>query len=77
VFVVEQAIAKQGLFEVFATSERVCLQDILDASIEALNPAVVPGCPGAGQAMFDVQRGAQWVEFVLAAGLCRVKRAGR
>jgi hypothetical protein len=73
-FVVEQAIAKQGLFEVFAASEMMCLQDVLDASIEAFDHAVGTGNSGAGQVMFDVQRGAQLVEFMLAAGLFVVEK---
>jgi hypothetical protein len=69
VFVVEQTIAKQGLFEVFATPEMMSLQDVRDTSIETLDPASGLRRPGAGQAMFDVQRRAQLIEFMLAAGL--------
>jgi hypothetical protein len=67
--VVEPAVAKQGLFEIFATPEMMGFQDVRDAPIEALDPSIGLRRPGSGQAMFDVQRGAQSVEFMLAAGL--------
>jgi hypothetical protein len=68
VFVVEQAIAEQGLFKVFAAHEMMGLQDVRDAPIEALDPSVGLWRPGTGQAMLNGKRGAQLIELMPTAG---------
>jgi hypothetical protein len=68
VFVVEQAIAEQGLFKVFAAHEMRGLQDVRDATIEAFDPPVGLRRPGTGQAVLNGKRGAPLIELMPTAG---------
>lgn len=58
VFIVERGVTKQGLFQVFATQEVMGLQDIRNATVEALDHCIGLWRPGAGQTLFDAQSGA-------------------
>ena len=66
--VVEQDVAVQRCFQFLAGSKMVRLQDLFDPSVETLDHAVGLGVLRWGQAVFDVEVGAQQIKFVLAAG---------
>lgn len=57
-------MAHERLFEVFAGAEPVALQDILDPAVETLDHAVGLRSHGRGQAVLDLELGAEAVEFV-------------
>ena len=66
--VVEQRVAMQRGFQLFAGPEVVRLQHLLDPAVEALDHAVGLRVLRRGQAMVDGEVGAEPVELVLAGG---------
>lgn len=66
--VVEPGIAQQRGFQFLAGAEVVGAQDIRDAAVESLHHAIGLGMPRPGQAMLDIQFGAQLVEGVFPGG---------
>lgn len=67
--VVEQRIALQSGREVLARFEKVRGQHLANPAVEMLDHPVRLRCTRFGQAVFDLQRCTQPVEFMLAAGL--------
>ena len=66
--VVEPDVAQDRLFEVLATVEVMALEDVLDPAVEALDHAVGLWAHRRGQAVLDVEIGAEPVELVVAGG---------
>ena len=60
--------AVQRGFQLFAGTEVVALQHLLDAAVEALDHAVGLGVLWRGQTVLDAKVGAELVERVLAGG---------
>jgi hypothetical protein len=61
-------IAHQCLLQVFAAVEVMALQHVLDPAIEPFNHTIGLGSHWRGQAVFDVQIGAEAVELMRASG---------
>ena len=58
--------AQQRGFAVFAADEPVALQHLLDAAVEAFDPAVGLRMDRRGEAVFDAEVSAQAVKVMLA-----------
>jgi hypothetical protein len=67
--VVQGHVAHQRLLQILGAVKAMCLEDICDAAVEALNHPIGSGCPGPGQAMLDTQLLAQQVQLMVATGL--------
>ena len=62
--VVEPDIAGQCGLQILGTIESMSGQDLGDATVETLDPAMGLGRARMGQAMCEAQGLAEWVEFV-------------
>ena len=66
--VVEQHISVQRGFQLFAGTEVVALQHLLNAAVETLDHAIGLGVLRRSKAVFDAEVGAELIELVLAGG---------
>ena len=66
--VVEPDVAQNGLFEILAAAEVVALEHVLDPAVYRLDKAVGLGAHGRGQAVLNLELGAELVEIVVAGG---------
>lgn len=64
--IVEADVAQGGLSEVFAAAEAVALQDVLDPAVETLHHFVGLWPHRRGEAVLDVEIGAELVKIMIA-----------